>query len=481
MGEKYKYHTKDQLISCDSKMVNKNSFLSWRHLLNIGLSIDKANEFFKTKYLQKIRILLSTISVNDKNSLYTLLISDNYTDIKAEEVSNYILTDNIDVLLAFIDEWYLNHRFKNIKLEYWLERGWDNISALKKQKYFFQAGSRTIKEKRKASSLYNDKFIKSRKPGEMAASKCFNNTNRSKKECEIIEILKKNIELDINTGFYSPVVHPKLKQIYKKYNFLHDILINKKIIVEYNDGYLHKDFITFPKFTEEQYFIEIIKAYNCLNCVSNRQTYKYVIIWENDLKSTNDIIQFINNIIIDNSNTQFFSTRNYDILKYNEYVLNQKIQNDNILKYKTILLNHKKNSSCTKKQVSALAIRNNKIIAYGNNKTIINTLSCKDYFYALYISKKPNMTFDEWKNTDFYIKEHRHWSNIYEQHAEMDILIKHNVVGSDFYISLKPCTQCIKALILAEVKNIYYIDEHSHTPEECIEYLNQCSIVITKI
>lgn len=54
----------------------------------------------------------------------------------------------------------------------------------------------------------------------------------------------------------------------------------------------------------------------------------------------------------------------------------------------------------------------------------------------------------------------------YVIHAELNAIanacaIGANVSGSDIYITLSPCHDCIKLLIQHQIKNVYYLDEYS--------------------
>jgi len=472
-----------QLLYCDKQLKNTNSFLSWHNLLKSGLSLETANNYLNTRYLQKIRLELSCFESTDTEQLYNHLICDNFTEHRAAELSAYFNTNKIEGYLEFIKIWYAIKSIRNVKLEYWLERGHNPEDAKKKMLTFFQAWANEISRKRE-NLQYNKKFIESRKIGGAAAAKSFKNINKSKVEIDITnELINENHA--VNTNFYSPVVNIELRQIHTKYNYLHDILLDNKVIIEYNGIYWHKDFTHFKQFTEKEYFNEIIKAYNCLHDVKNRESYKYVVIWENDIPDVKGIVNFIKDCVKSKSTQQFFSTRPYDIAKFKQYKIEQIELNKQIIKYKKKLIKFQENkcgaTECTKKRVYAIAVKHDKIIAVGNNRTITQSLNCYEHFFAVYKTKKIDMSFDEWKKTDEYSVAHRKWAELFEIHAEMSILIKTNIESCDLYVSLKPCNNCIKHLAGSGVKRIYYITDHNKTSPDSIKLLNKCGITLKQI
>lgn len=53
----------------------------------------------------------------------------------------------------------------------------------------------------------------------------------------------------------------------------------------------------------------------------------------------------------------------------------------------------------------------------------------------------------------------------YVIHAEMNAIanasaIGANVTGSDIYLTLSPCHECMKLLIQYQIRNVYYVDEY---------------------
>lgn len=91
-------------------------------------------------------------------------------------------------------------------------------------------------------------------------------------------------------------------------------------------------------------------------------------------------------------------------------------------------------------QVGAVIVKDNRILSIGYN-------GCPSNF---------NYEFD-WLTPDKYL---------YCVHAEANALANAahagaNVDGADVYVTMSPCHDCIKLLIQAGVKNVYYINEYT--------------------
>lgn len=90
-------------------------------------------------------------------------------------------------------------------------------------------------------------------------------------------------------------------------------------------------------------------------------------------------------------------------------------------------------------QVGAVIVKNNRVLSIGYN-------GCPSTF---------TYSFD-WKSDEKYL---------FCVHAEANALanaaqIGSNVNGADIYLTLSPCSECIKLLLQAGIKNVYYIDTY---------------------
>lgn len=115
-------------------------------------------------------------------------------------------------------------------------------------------------------------------------------------------------------------------------------------------------------------------------------------------------------------------------------------------------------SKCVKHRVGAMIVKDSRVISTGVNGTPAGYENCCEHF-ALH-------SMDDEKSSD----EHREWSSIYELHSEMNALLhaaKHglSVNGATVYCTLEPCFNCLKHMIGAGIKEIYYANKHKHNLE----------------
>lgn len=107
-------------------------------------------------------------------------------------------------------------------------------------------------------------------------------------------------------------------------------------------------------------------------------------------------------------------------------------------------------SKCVKYKVGAVAVKDARIICQGYNGSPSGFENCSDKFFGQDLSD-PNVR-----------KSHREWSKSYEIHAEMNILAYCarkgiSLEGSMFYVTHKPCDNCLKHLIQAGVSEVIYL------------------------
>jgi dCMP deaminase len=286
----------------------------------------------------------------------------------------------------------------------------------------------------------------------------------------IIESLSK-LGFVIST-YQSPVLDDQLLQIYNQKQFTHDILVNNKLFIQYND--------CFNKYTEENHLFEIRKAHNCINASKG---YSYLLLWDNDL-SLSEMLDLICHTITSQQQT-FYSSRQMDYELYHNIDKEAvKLKNENML-FSDIVKRYSNESKCLKKKVAAIATRNGRIIATGINGTPKNYTNCIDYFKTLHKTESISIPFDEWINTEEWSTIHREWSSKHEIHAEVSLISEAarsgiRLEGCDIYVSLEPCFDCIKALSALGIKRVFYTQEHKPAVEKR-NLLNACKVIIKKI
>ena len=105
-------------------------------------------------------------------------------------------------------------------------------------------------------------------------------------------------------------------------------------------------------------------------------------------------------------------------------------------------------SKCVSKQVGAVIALNKRIVSTGYNGTVPGFRNCREQF--------PNYN----PATDR--EEHHKFSSMYEVHAEMNAIAfaarnDIGIEGAEIYTILQPCDDCLKNIIAAGIKKIYYV------------------------
>lgn len=102
------------------------------------------------------------------------------------------------------------------------------------------------------------------------------------------------------------------------------------------------------------------------------------------------------------------------------------------------------NSQCVSHRVGAIIVKDSRIISIGYNGTPPGMMNCNELF-----------------DKEFDRAEHNRWSSQNEIHAEMNALAfaaKHglSVEGCDMYVTISPCNDCLKNLVMNGIENVYY-------------------------
>lgn len=452
---------------------NENLFLA-------GFTIDDVINM--QEKLKKVRLFFSDDP--EKEYVAEKLFNDNFTKEKSLELAELLEVASRDTLKEFIEEIYYAKNFKNHDVRYWTSRGYTLKEAKRKLSYFFLKGSKSTEIKRKTLLGYDTKFRNSRSNGGIQSHLQLNRQeNKSKIEKEVEKELKNKFSMK---KYYSPVVNTELKQIYNKNNFIHDFYVNDKFIIEYNDGYWHKDYTRFPRFTKEDYMFEIKKAYNCLHEVSRNNKPNYILIWENDLNDVNEITDFIEEIIdLDESQT-FYSTREIDYELFNEYVKTRTKKETQKSRFKDIVIRSSQDSHCERVKVAAIAVQHGRIVATGINGTPPNYINCDEHFIHVHSSENIETPYEEWKKTEEFKKLHHEWSEKNETHAEQSLICEAakkgiKLEGCDIYVSHQPCIHCSKMLTALGVKNIFFVNSYDKADDYSKFLLNSNKIILEQI
>jgi dCMP deaminase len=133
-------------------------------------------------------------------------------------------------------------------------------------------------------------------------------------------------------------------------------------------------------------------------------------------------------------------------------------------------------STCIRKQVGCILVRDSRIISTGYNGTSSGMQHCNEVF-------KEHK--DDLQNPKF-LELHKQWSEKHELHAEQNCLMyaaKNGVSTNNgvLYLTLSPCIHCCKLIISAGIKEVYYSEEYDRETEglELLKGANiSCNFVI---
>ena len=113
-------------------------------------------------------------------------------------------------------------------------------------------------------------------------------------------------------------------------------------------------------------------------------------------------------------------------------------------------------SKCVSKQVGAVIVLNKRIVSTGYNGTVPGFKNCCDRFPEY--------------DPAYSREEHHKFSSMYEVHAEMNAIAfaarnDIGIEGAEIYTILQPCDDCLKNIIAAGIKKIYYVIPYDKASE----------------
>lgn len=123
-----------------------------------------------------------------------------------------------------------------------------------------------------------------------------------------------------------------------------------------------------------------------------------------------------------------------------------------------------KRSKCVSMSVGCVLVKDDQIISTGINGTPKRYKNCCDH----YLEGKDDT--------------HHEWSLKYEIHSEMNAMLRCNtsLQGSTAYITHSPCHNCLKHMIAAGIKDIYFLEQYYRQTEderaELATYAFECGV-----
>ena len=131
-----------------------------------------------------------------------------------------------------------------------------------------------------------------------------------------------------------------------------------------------------------------------------------------------------------------------------------------------------KRSTCCRKKVGGVLVKDNRIICCGYNGTPHNSIHCDDVFK------------DEIDHSDLnFMRKHKEFSDKQELHCEQNIIsycARNGIMtnGTTLFLTLSPCSGCAKLIYTAGISRVVY-DEHYDRPEiDGVEFLRDRGIYV---
>lgn len=122
-----------------------------------------------------------------------------------------------------------------------------------------------------------------------------------------------------------------------------------------------------------------------------------------------------------------------------------------------------KRSTCIRKQVGAILVKDKKIISTGYNGVATKAQHCNKYFKELFESKYQESfeSFECYLKSEQFYDEHGKFSKKNELHAEMNCLTfacSNDLKGCEMFLTLSPCDFCAKLLIANKISRVVYLE-----------------------
>lgn len=115
-------------------------------------------------------------------------------------------------------------------------------------------------------------------------------------------------------------------------------------------------------------------------------------------------------------------------------------------------------STCIRKQVGAILVKDNRPISLGYNGTPKGDAHCCDHGWDV---KELRKLLAGAKVSQEFLKQHGEWSKLNELHAERNAILycaRRGIAteGATLYITLSPCHQCAMDILIAGIKRVVY-------------------------
>jgi len=139
-------------------------------------------------------------------------------------------------------------------------------------------------------------------------------------------------------------------------------------------------------------------------------------------------------------------------------------------------------STCTKIKVGSVITRKNRIISTGYNGVASKKEHCNLYFFKKWRETDTGFeNFEDYTNSEKFLKEHKVFSNLNELHSEQNAILfaKQSLEDCSLYTTLSPCTFCAKMIVASGIKWVFYKDIYENG--EGLDILINNNIDVRKI
>lgn len=152
------------------------------------------------------------------------------------------------------------------------------------------------------------------------------------------------------------------------------------------------------------------------------------------------------------------------------------LEDKDIKTFFEVLETYRKRSTCFRVQVSAIVVKDGRILTTGWNGVLSGQMHCDEYFNIRNHSK---MDFQ------YALDNHKEFSHLHEIHAEQNAIghaAKHglSVNGADLYTWTSPCLMCAKLIAASGIKRVFFVEEYDREIEG-IDFLTGSNIIVGKI
>lgn len=120
-----------------------------------------------------------------------------------------------------------------------------------------------------------------------------------------------------------------------------------------------------------------------------------------------------------------------------------------------------KRSTCSRRQVGAILVKDGKIISCGYNGVAKGQKHCHQHWHNH--CEKHNLDYDSFISSKEFYDLHGEFSRENEIHAETNCIIyvsRDQSQGSTLYVTLSPCSDCAKIVAQAGITRVIYDTEY---------------------